>query len=235
MKPLFLLLLLASTSLAAEAPQGLRQTLEKNLPGATIDAIRETVIPGLFEVTIGPRIYYVSGDGRYLLRGHLIDLVDRIDLTEDRLAKARLKALETIGEDKMIIFTPEKPAHTITVFTDVDCGYCRRLHSQIDDYLKRGIRVRYLFYPRAGKGSHSYDKAVAVWCAKDRQKALTAAKRGEAIEMVTCDNPVDQHMALAEAFGVRGTPMIVTETGEILPGYVPPETLARHLEENGGR
>ncbi len=227
------LLLLPATAAAGTAPDSLRQALARRLPGATIDAVRETPVPGLFEVVIGPHVYYVSEDGRYLLRGHLIDLETRTDLTEAKQAKARLKALDALGEDNMIIFSPKKPKHTITVFTDIDCAYCRRLHSQIDQYLARGIRVRYLFYPRAGKGSRSYEKAIAVWCAEDRRKALTAAKQGREIEMKTCDHPVDQHMDLAQQFGVTGTPMIVTETGEILPGYVPPETLARHLEEAG--
>ena len=232
-KILLPLLLLTATAAAGTSPDSLRQALARRLPGATIDAVRETPVPGLFEVVIGPHVYYVSEDGRYLLRGHLIDLETRTDLTEAKQAKARLKALDALGEDNMIIFSPKKPKHTITVFTDIDCAYCRRLHSQIDQYLARGIRVRYLFYPRAGKGSRSYEKAIAVWCAEDRRKALTAAKQGREIEMKTCDHPVDQHMDLAQQFGVTGTPMIVTETGEILPGYVPPETLARHLEEAG--
>ncbi|HEB78229.1 MAG TPA: DsbC family protein [Methylothermaceae bacterium] len=237
MKPLFLLLMLAPAVVPAgtDPTASLRHGLEKHLPGASIDQIRETPVPGLYEVSIGPRIYYVSKDGRFLLQGHLIDLASRTDLTEARLAQARLAQLNKIGEDKMIVFSPEKPRHTVTVFTDIDCGYCRRLHSQIDQYMDLGIRVRYMFFPRAGKGSRSYDKAVAVWCAKDRRQALTAAKQGKEIEMLRCDNPVDQHMALAESFGVRGTPMIVTETGEILPGYFPPEALAQHLEENSKR
>ncbi len=236
MKKLLPLLLLTTAALAGTDPsESLRRRLEKHLPGARIDEIRKTPVAGLYEVRIGPHIYYVAEGGRYLLRGHLIDLETRTDLTEAKQAKARLQALAELGEDNMIIFSPDRPKHTITVFTDIDCGYCRRLHSQIDRYLARGIRVRYLFYPRAGRGSRSYDKAVAVWCAKDRRKALTAAKQGKELEMRTCDNPVDRHMELAESFGVRGTPMIVTETGEILPGYVPPDTLARHLEETGGR
>ncbi len=229
---LFAILALVSLTLQAgesKEHEGLRQALSKFMPGGKIESIREAEIPGVYEVAIGPRIFYVSKDGRYLLRGHLIDLEKRADITESRLGQARLKALATTSENDMIIFSPDKPKHTITVFTDIDCGYCRRLHSQIDDYLKRGIRVRYMFYPRAGKGSDSYKKAIAVWCAKDRHKALTMAKQGQPIEMKSCDNPVDEHMQMGEDFGVSGTPMIVTDKGEVLPGYVPPETLERYL------
>ncbi len=223
-------LLILSMSLAAEEPKLLRRTLEKHLPEARIEAIREARIPGLYEVTIGPRLYYVSKDGRYLIDGHLIDLKTRRDLTEAKLAEARLVALDKLGEQWMIVFSPDHLKATVTVFTDIDCGYCRKFHSQIEEYLKRGIKVRYLFYPRAGKDSESYRKAVAVWCAEDKNAALTAAKQGKAIAMRTCDHPVDRHMDLAEEFGVQGTPMIVTERGEVLPGYVPPPQLAAYLE-----
>lgn len=229
---LMMILVLATMNLqAGESDQleGVRQAFSKFMPGAKVDSVRESEIAGLYEVAIGPRIYYVSKNGRYLVRGHLIDLEKRADLTEARLGDARKKALNSVSEDEMIIFSPKKPKHTITVFTDIDCGYCRRLHSQIDEYLKRGIRVRYMFYPRAGKGSDSYKKAIAVWCSKDHQKALTEAKQGQPIEMKSCKNPVDKHMALANQFGVTGTPMIVTDRGEVLPGYVPPETLERYL------
>ncbi len=233
-KIVWLIFLLASFSLQAEETeevQALRRVLAKSMAGTTIDAIQESEIPGLYEVVIGPRLYYVSRDGRYLLQGHLIDLQTRTDVTEAKLKQTRIKALENMNEDKMIIFSPAKQEHTITVFTDIDCGYCRRLHSQIDEYLKRGIQVRYMFFPRAGKDSESYKKAVSVWCAKDRQKALTAAKQGQGIEMKTCDNPVDEHMRLAQDFGVSGTPMIITDRGVVLPGYVPPDALERYLKE----
>lgn len=229
-----LALLILSMDLAAAkskvgATQPLRQILQQHLPGARIDAIRQAEIPGLYEVTIGQRLYYVSQDGRYLLDGHLIDLKSREDLTEAKLAKARLLSLDKLGQEQMIVFSPDKPKASVTVFTDIDCGYCRKFHSQINEYLNRGIQVRYLFYPRAGKGSESYHKAVAVWCAKDKNEALTLAKQGKAIKMRSCDHPVDRHMALAEEFGVQGTPTIVTDRGEVLPGYVPPEQLAAYL------
>ncbi len=230
MKSVFILLALIALGLQAAETDTIKERLQKQLPNAQIDNIEETQIPGLYEVTLGPRIFYVSKDGRFLIQGNLIDLKKGVNLTEAKLAKVRQAALEKVGEDKMIIFSPKQVKHTVSVFTDIDCGYCRRLHSQIDDYLKRGIKVRYLFFPRAGKDSASYNKAVSVWCAKDRNQALTLAKQGKAIEPLKCDHPVDQHMKLAGQFGVSGTPMIVTEKGDILPGYVPPEQLSKYLE-----
>jgi len=216
------------TSYADEAL--IKQNLSQSMPGLTIDHINPSKISGLYEVTVGSNIIYVSEDGHYLIQGHLIDVKNKKDLTEDKLALTRRLALDKIGEDQMIIFRPKKSLHTVSIFTDIDCGYCRKLHSELDQYLAQGITIRYLFYPRAGKGSESYNKAVSVWCADDRNAALTQAKKGNIPPSKTCPNPVDKQMQLGEDFGVRGTPMIVTEKGNIFPGYVPAKQLAKALE-----
>jgi thiol:disulfide interchange protein DsbC len=211
--------------------QAVEAALKKTLPTIKPDAINESPIKGLYEVIVGARMFYVSENGQYLIHGSMIDLATREDLSEKRLSGARLKALDKIGVDNMIVFKPKIAKHLVYVFTDIDCGYCRKLHSEIDNYLREGIEVRYLFFPRAGKDSDSYYKAVTVWCAKDRNAALTRAKSGESLGRKTCKNPIDEHMALANAMGANGTPMIVTEKGLILPGYVPAQELLKTLEE----
>ncbi|MEO1899327.1 MAG: DsbC family protein, partial [Methylococcales bacterium] len=179
--------------------------------------------------TTGVSILYVSEDGKYLLQGHLIDIAAREDLTENKLAGARKLAIENLGEDQTITFKAENSKYKVSVFTDIDCGYCRKLHSEMEQYLAEGISVQYLFFPRAGKGSESYNKAVTVWCADDRHAALTSAKQGEQMEQKTCENPVDAHMQLGVDFEATGTPMIVTEKGNVFPGYIPAKRLARAL------
>lgn len=218
---------MANSASADEA--AIKKALGEFMPGASVDSITPTEIQGLYEVVTGGNIFYASEDGRFLLQGQLYDAVAKKNITENKLADVRKVALDKVGEKNMIIFKPETSKHVVSVFTDIDCGYCRKLHSEIDQYLAQGITVRYLFFPRAGKGSESYSKAVSVWCAGDKQKALTAAKKGESLEAKTCDNPVDQHMQLGEAFGMSGTPMIVTEKGNVLPGYVPAAQLAKIL------
>lgn len=206
-----------------------RKALNDLMPGAPIESIAASEIKGLYEVVSGGSIFYASEDGRYLLQGQLYDAAAKKNITESKLAKSRKAALDKMGEQNMIVFKPGASKHVVSVFTDIDCGYCRKLHSEIDQYLAQGITVRYMFFPRAGKGSDSYAKAISVWCADDRQKALTAAKKGDALDSKTCANPIDQHMQLGEAFGMNGTPMIVTEKGNILPGYVPAQQLAKIL------
>lgn len=199
-------------------------------PAEKIDSVKPSEVNGLYEVMLGGSVVYVTEDGKYLLHGQLIETASKKNITESKQAEVRKAELEKVGEQNMIVFKPKAPKHFVSVFTDIDCGYCRKFHSEIDQYLAQGITVRYLFYPRAGKSSESYSKAVAVWCADDRQKALTSAKKGEKQDGKSCENPVDRHMDLASDFGLSGTPMIVTEKGNVLPGYVPAQQLAKILD-----
>lgn len=223
--------LLGLTSPVTHADENaIRQALTKSMPSVKVEAVQPSEISGLYEVTVGGNIFYVSGDGKYLLQGHLVDVAARTDLTEEKLSGTRKQAIEKLGVDKMIVFKPKISKYTVSIFTDIDCGYCRKLHSEIDQYMAEGITIQYLFFPRAGKGSDSYHKAVSVWCADDRKAALTAAKKGDTPPAKTCDNPVDEHMQLGEDFEVKGTPMIVTEKGNIFPGYLPAKQLVEALE-----
>jgi thiol:disulfide interchange protein DsbC len=216
----------------ADGPATIRDALKEVLPEIEVDNVSPSPIAGLYEVMVGTQLMYVTGDGRYFVDGRIVDLEKREDLTEPRLAEARLRATSKIGEDQMIIFDPDDEVrHTVTVFTDIDCGYCRKLHQEMDGYNDEGIRIRYLFYPRAGKGSPSYEKAVSVWCADDRRAAMTAAKAGEKIPSEDCDTPIDQHVALGQSLAIRGTPALLLDSGDLVPGYVEPKRLAALLDQ----
>ncbi|MEY3288243.1 MAG: hypothetical protein RLZZ419_485 [Pseudomonadota bacterium] len=225
---LSLLGLTLSTANADEA--AIRESMTKSMPAVKIDSVKPSEIKGLYEVIVGANIFYVSEDGKYLLQGRLVDVAARKDLTEEKLNGSRKQAIAKIGQENMIVFKPKISKYTVTIFTDIDCGYCRKLHSEMDQYLAQGITIQYLFFPRAGKGSESYDKAVSVWCADDRNAALTAAKKDQKIPAKTCDNPVDEHMQLGADFDVKGTPMMVSENGNIYPGYLPAKQLVEALE-----
>lgn len=227
----FSALSLSTVFATAEAGEAeVRAGLAKLLPEVKPDSVREAEVAGLYEVAIGPQILYLSRDGKYLIQGRILDIAARKDLTEAKQAAARKKAVDAMGEERMIIFSPKETKHTVTVFTDIECGYCRKLHNEIQAYLDEGIRVRYLFFPRAGMGSPAYHEAVAVWCADDRRQALTDAKAGKEVPMKTCDNPVADHMELGELVGVSGTPAMVLDDGEMLPGYVPAKRLAAQFQ-----
>ena len=208
----------------------IRQAMTKSMPSVKVDSVKPAVVKGLFEVVVGANTYYVSEDGKYLLQGRLVDVAARKDLTEEKLNVTRKLAIEKMGQANMIVFKPKISKYTVTIFTDIDCGYCRKLHSEIDQYLAQGITIQYLFFPRDGKGSDSYNKAVSVWCAEDRNVALTAAKKDQKLPEKTCDNPIDEHMQLAKKFDVKGTPMIISENGNVYPGYLPAKQLVEALE-----
>lgn len=216
---------------AADKPDP-RAEIARRIPGAKPDDLRPSPIPGVYELQRGADIAYVSADGKYVIAGDLYELDTEENLTEKRRRAARRKLIATVPESQMVIFGPKDAQHTITVFTDIDCSYCRRLHSQIAEYNRLGIRVRYLFYPRFGPGSESWKKAERVWCAPDRNQALTRAKRGETIDSKPCGKtPVERHYELGQDFDVQGTPAILLGDGDFVQGYVPPETLAEHLRK----
>ena len=228
---LFLSMSLFNLSVAdTGAQEAITKSLSKIFPGVTPDKIAPSPMEGVSEVLIGPRLMYVSNDGKYLLQGSLIDLKTRTDIGEERRNGIRLDALNDLGEEKMIVFPAKEQKHVITVFTDIDCGYCRKLHGEMDKYNEKGITVRYLMFPRAGIDSASYKKAVSVWCSKDQQDAMTRSKSGENVPNATCDNPVKEEYELGQLIGVRGTPAIIMEDGAMLPGYVPAARLVKALE-----
>jgi thiol:disulfide interchange protein DsbC len=226
---------LLATSLSAQETAPIsKEALAAELPGVDAADIVEAPIPGFYEVTVGTSVAYVSQDGRYVLQGELFDLQTSANLTEKTRASKRVALLENIDRDTMIVFSPENGSvkHRVTIFTDVDCGYCRQFHREIDQALALGIEVDYVFFPRTGPDTESWDKANRVWCAEDRHAALTQAKLGGNVPEETCDStPVEEHYNLGHLVGVRGTPAVYSETGELLGGYLPPAKLLEALEQ----
>jgi len=231
-----LLLAAAVTVTAAEptpppVPERLQQMLQQLVPGRAPDSVTATPLPGIYEVIYGTQLVYLNGEGRYLFKGDLIDLSDGTNLTEQRKGAQRLAALAALSEDSMIHFPATgEVRHTVTIFTDIDCGYCRKLHDGMAEMNRLGISVNYLAFPRAGVGSDSYNRMASAWCADDKAAALTALKQGETIPPRQCEHPLDEHLALVRQFGLTGTPAIVLESGDLLPGYLPPPKLLALLE-----
>jgi thiol:disulfide interchange protein DsbC len=220
-----------STTIAESDEGQIARAIAERFPGSTPEYIAPSPIPGFYEVSLGGELIYVSSDAQFAFIGRLFDLESRADLSEPVVAKIRLKTIDEVPENKMIIFEPMGPTkHTITTFTDVDCPYCRKMHKEIDQLLEAGVRVRYLLYPRTAIGSPSYLKAVSVWCSRDRNEALTRAKLGETPEARDCPNPVAEHIQFAGRLGLTGTPMTITDSGERLLGYLPADRLVARLE-----
>jgi thiol:disulfide interchange protein DsbC len=215
----------------SDADTAARKVLHDLVPQANLDAIEAAPIAGFRQVIVGSQVIYVSDDGKYLMQGTLFDSANKRDLTAARLAVKAKQKMDAVPQNKRIVFAPAgKPKYKVTVFTDLDCGYCRKLHSQIAEYNKAGIEVDYLFFPRSGINSPSYDKAVSVWCAKDRNAAFTAAKAGGTPAPLKCDNPVAEEFTLGGQVGVDGTPAVYAPDGTKLGGYLSPEQMVARLE-----
>lgn len=221
----------AAKPAAPASEAALRAAMKTVAPDAEITHIGDSPIPGFKEVALGARIVYLSNDGTRLIQGALFDIPSRENLTQVSEAVLRKDLLAEAGADRRIVFAAAKPRHVVTVFTDIDCGYCRKLHEQIADYNRLGITVEYLFYPRTGIGGESFDKAVAVWCAPDRRVAMTAAKAGKVLPPGKCANPVTQDYDLGRRIGLEGTPAIYAGNGEQLGGYVEPADMLARLDE----
>lgn len=222
---------------AADSPAqaAARKALTDLVPQAKIDAIEPAPMPGFQQIIVGSQLVYVSDDGKYIMQGKLFDTASQKDLTSSRLAIDVKTKLDAVPAARRIVFAPAgKPQYKITVFTDIDCGYCRKLHSQIAEYNKRGIEVDYLFFPRSGVGTESWDKAVSVWCAKDRKATFTAAKGGQTPPVLKCDNPIAEDFALGAQVGVDGTPAIFMADGVKIGGYLDPDQMLARLKAGAG-
>jgi len=228
---LFSCLYLCLVSFGSRADESVESNIVRGLnslqPDVEISAITPTPVVNIYQVTIGADVVYMTSDGRYAFKGDLLDLEGRRNLSEEERSIARIDILEKLPEKDLIEFAPEKTEHAIYVFTDVDCSYCRRLHRDVPELNKNGIAVRYLAFPRGGVNSPAFRKMVSVWCAKDRQQALTDAKNGKSIKSTDCANPVSKQYQIGRDLGIRGTPAIYLENGTELPGYMPPKDLAR--------
>lgn len=233
-KTWFFGVLLGAAACAAQAeddPQKVvNDALHTLVPNAKIDSVAKSTLPGFYDAMVDGHVIYISVDGRYLIEGNVYDISAKQDLTEQRLAVVRKGQLKKIPEEKRIVFAPNHPRHTVTVFTDVDCPYCRQFHKQIAQYNQLGIAVEYVLYPLTiHPGADK--KAVAVWCSADRNAAYTAAMNGQDPGKKTCENPVAELTTLAMSMGVTGTPTIFNEDGTKVGGYIPPDQLSQRLDQ----
>lgn len=232
------LAMLATSALGAEttgndaaSQAAIKAAIVKKFPDMSIDAVRPSAMKGVYEVVMGADTAYVSADGKFLIAGDMYEIDSRTNLTEAGRQKTRVETLAKLDEREMIVFKPTTVKHTVTVFTDVDCGYCRKLHSEISQLNELGVQVRYLAYPRAGPGTEDWRKMEAVWCSKDRKNAITEAKAGREVKAGQCATPVAKQFKLGEQMGVRGTPAIFTSTGDYIGGYLTPGQMIKELDK----
>lgn len=217
----------SSILFAADDIAELEKAIARHMSTVKVTSINTTPVSGLYQVIVGAKVVYMTKDAQYMIDGDLINLSTNKNYTKDAKAAIRISEIDALGESDMVVYKPETVEHTITVVTDIDCSYCRRLHKEIPQYLGNSIKVRYIFMPL--KGNEDFNKTVSVWCADDRKTALDVAYASGVIKPKECDNPILKHMELARKLGVRGTPAIILENGDMLPGYVRVKKLLTQL------
>ena len=230
---------LAFPALAADetAEAVVHKALSSLAPNVQIDKISPAPLPGFYQVIASGQLIYVSTDGKYLLNGDLLDLSTKKNISESAWADFRKVQLAKLPESQRIVFAAPNPKYKVTVFTDVNCGYCRALHEHIADFNKAGISVEYVAWPREGVTSTSgaptstYTEMVNVWCAANPKMAFTEAKQGKVPKAATCTNPVKDEFDLGVKLGVTGTPTIVADDGRVVGGYVTPDQLIQALQK----
>lgn len=213
------------------------ESLEEHLPNLSINAdqLSPSPIEGLWVLKVGPEVVYVDETGEHLFQGDIIHLPSRDNLTEGERAGARTQTLAQVDPATRISYPASEERHSVIVFTDIDCGYCRQLHRDMEEINEAGITVHYLFYPRGGPDSAAWDKSDQVWCAEDRHAAMDEAKTGANLDMEVCDDtPTERHFELGRQMQITGTPTIVTESGHVIRGYLPVDNLVSQIESLEG-
>ncbi len=228
----FLLTSLFSSYASAETDdvEKLRQALAKIMPQVAPSKISQSPVAGMYEVIVGTQVVYMSVDAKFMIEGDLINLATNENVSEGAKSAIRLAGMNKIGEENMIVYAPKEVKETITVITDIDCGYCRLLHSEIPNYLENNIAVRYIFKPVLG-GKKDMEKTISVWCSDDQKSALDIAKAGGDIKRKVCKNPIEEHLKFSYESGARGTPAIVLEDGQLIAGYVRYDKLIAELRK----
>ena len=203
-------------------------------PGTQIESIEQSDFPDIYKVYYGDiQPLYVSKDGKYFLYGDMFQISSSkiINLTATDITKRRIQLMKDIAKDELISFLSKNESYSVTVFTDVDCGYCRKLHKEIKDYNKKGISIHYAAFPRSGIGTESFTKMVTAWCSEDPKQSITNLKNGDNLKLNFCDSqPVAKHYAIGQKLGISGTPAIISEDGELYPGYFSPKDLLDKLK-----
>jgi thiol:disulfide interchange protein DsbC len=231
--------LMANAAMAQQVPAQLREKLVQSLEVSSggqlqIVAIKSTPLTEIYEVELNTgELLYSDRSGDYLFAGDMYQTTNDglLNLSSATRQVRNAEKIAAIDEQEMIIFTPDNTTRaTITVFTDVDCTYCRALHRDMETLLDLGVEVRYLAYPRGGEQASSFAKMNSVWCADDRKKSLTQAKNGQNLPVRECDNPIMAHYALGNELGISGTPAIVFPNGQLIPGYLDADRLAEMLQ-----
>lgn len=234
MKSVFFSLVMALSAGAVQAESSVETKLKANFAelGLQVNAVADSPVPGLLQVLTDKGLFFAANQGQFLIEGNVYDLKNQV-LVNDQIMQSVRQAGIAQYQSSMIEFKAKNERYVVTVFTDPSCGYCRKLHNELQSYHDEGITIRYLAFPRGGLQGSTFDQLQSIWCSSKQQDAMTKAKAGEDIDTKACQSPVATHFALGQSFGISGTPAMVLSDGRLIPGYQPASALAATLAGKG--
>jgi thiol:disulfide interchange protein DsbC len=218
-----------TTSSEADVIQMLTNRLTMVLGGMPIKSITPSPVPNFYQVLLAGEVLYITADGRFVFAGNLIDLQSQVNLTEQAQTQAQLAELKAVAKKDMVVFPARIQQRELWIFTDIDCPYCRRLHQEVPELNRNGVTVNYLFFPRSGPNTPSFQKAVNVWCANNRQEAMNRAKNQETLPNLSCENKILDQYQLSQTLGINGTPYMLSDNGRVIPGFAPAAEIIKSL------
>jgi thiol:disulfide interchange protein DsbC len=236
MKRIFLGLMVALSAVTVQAKVPLDAKLQAAFAeiGLQVNSVADSPVPGVLQVLTDKGLFFAANQGQFLIEGNIYDLKNKVLLNDSILQAVRKEGIAKY-RDSTIEFKAKNEKHVITVFTDTSCGYCRKLHNELQTYLDQGISIRYLAFPRGGLQGGTFEELQSIWCAKNPQQSMTAAKSGDSVEPKQCTNKVAEHYALGQSFGISGTPAIVMPDGSLIPGYQPAAALVQVLSTRSSK
>ncbi|MCO7224172.1 thioredoxin fold domain-containing protein [Pleionea sp. CnH1-48] len=230
MKRVLSLLLGSSMILGvATAAESTAENQIRSVLGNPPNLIIESYNSDLLKVSLGHQVFFATQDGSYLFGGPVIDTKKQLNLVEVEKQTLRKQAISDLSSSMTLSFPANKEEHVVTVFTDIDCTYCRKLHTQMADFNALGISVNYVMLPRSGVGSQSYLKAVSVFCSENPRKSMDKAMAGQAVDRASCDNTVADQFKTAVSMGINSTPVMILPDGQLQMGLIKPEQLKKRL------
>lgn len=236
--------LTVTANMVFASEQTVKAQFQKMVPDVVVKEVSKSPINDFYQIQVDSgKVFYMSEDGKYLLQGYLFDLTGKEpkNLTLQTEEKFVASLINNMSKSKMVVFKAKdnQPKTHITIFTDTTCPYCHRLHQEVPMLNANGIEVRYLAFPREGFASRGFDELQKVWCADNKQEAMNQLMQEIPVKSTKkCDSPVVEQYVLGQKIGIRGTPAIILENGQIIPGYQPASQLinaALEAASNGSK
>jgi thiol:disulfide interchange protein DsbC len=220
----------ASSAQVSISPEAVLQKLKTTFVNTPFTEVRATPISGIYEVLMGKDIAYTDATGRYFMFGNVMDMQTQRNLTQERRSEINKVDVSTLKLGDAIKTVKGDGKRVLYVFSDPECGYCKRLEPTLQQL--NNVTIYTFLFPILGEKSNK--SAKSVWCAADRNKAWgDYMLRSGPLLQAECETPIQRNVALGTSLGITGTPTLISGSGRMQPGAIPLEKIEELLAETG--